>query len=181
MLKHHSLKDISLVPRVELQHGRRLKSGGVLSGALSTLGYYSTDVCLGTPAKKYDLIIDTGSSITAVPCSGCRQCGGHQCGVEGRFDLESSKTGHAVGCQQESTLACESCLSNKCSYSVHYTEGSAIKGHVVSDLAHFSRTGRLPGKRDEPISVRVFFGCQTFETGMFFKQAPTYLLQVYHL
>ena len=45
--------------------GRRLS----LSGELHTLGYYSTVVCLGNPGRPYDLIVDTGSSVTAVPCA----------------------------------------------------------------------------------------------------------------
>ena len=65
----------------------------MLTGALHTLGYYSTDVCLGTPPRRYDLIVDTGSSITAVPCSTCATCGEHVCGRSGRFDLQSSATG----------------------------------------------------------------------------------------
>ena len=170
MLRYHHLDEIGRVPRTELQHGRRLKSDGVLSGALHTLGYYSTDVCIGSPAKRYDLIIDTGSSVTAVPCSTCRQCGTHHCGVAGRFDLKRSSTGQPVGCRSHSGLTCESCISNQCSYSVHYTEGSAIKGHVVSDIAHMRHTSASPMEADIPFGLRIFVGCQTLETGMFYKQ-----------
>ena len=170
MLRYHQFDDIGRVPRYEMRHGRRLVSGGVLAGALHTLGYYSTDVCLGSPAKRYDLIIDTGSSITAVPCSTCRQCGNHHCGITGRFDLSRSLTGKPVACRENPALQCESCASNMCTYSVHYTEGSAIKGHVISDVTRFLRTGTSPEEEDVPMDVRVFFGCQTLETGMFFKQ-----------
>ena len=169
MLRFHQLADVGRLPRDELPAGRRLKSNGVLSGVLHTLGYYSTDVCLGTPSKRYDLIIDTGSSITAVPCSSCRACGQHHCGTSGRFDSRASTTFQQVGCRT-AALACEACVGGvQCQYSVHYTEGSAIKGHVVSDLAHFHRVGER-AEQDELKRVRVYFGCQTLETGMFFKQ-----------
>ena len=76
---------------------RRLMSRGRLSGALHTLGYYSTDVCLGSPPRRYDLILDTGSSITAVPCSTCTSCGEHVCGRSGRFSTTYSKTAQVCG------------------------------------------------------------------------------------
>lgn len=98
----------------------------------------------------------------------------------------------AVNCKAPPPgFACERCAaSDHCSYSVHYTEGSAIQGHVVRDVAHFTRTIsskstiRVDSEAasggsgahgsgtvsQEAISTPVFFGCQTLETGMFYKQ-----------
>ena len=88
MLRFNRFDDITPVQRfVELPTdfaGRRLAGSGRLAGALHTLGYFSTEVCLGSPPRRFDLIVDTGSSITAVPCSSCRQCGEHICGSAGR-------------------------------------------------------------------------------------------------
>ncbi len=150
--------------------GRRLYADGRLSGALHTLGYYSTDVCLGSPGRRFDLIVDTGSSITAVPCSTCRQCGAHRCGRTGCFDPVRSPSYQPVDCRKPPTgFSCEKCAAaNRCQYSVHYTEGSAIQGHVVTDYAHFTRSS-VAGAT-EPVSTRVYFGCQTLETGMFHRQ-----------
>ena len=146
---------------------------------------YSTDVCLGNPGRKFDLIIDTGSSITAVPCSTCRQCGTHHCGRTGCFDIGRSLSVQTLSCKRPPPgFSCERCFSGeKCGYSVHYTEGSSIQGHVVTDVAHFLRSvpaaadgaeggggGGEGGANYEALSTRVFFGCQTLETGMFFKQ-----------
>jgi hypothetical protein len=39
------------------------------------LGYYYVNVYLGTPPTKQTLIVDTGSSITTLPCSDCTDCG----------------------------------------------------------------------------------------------------------
>ena len=160
------------LPREIPELGRRLLSRGRLSGALHTLGYYSTDVCLGTPPRRYDLIVDTGSSIPAVPCSTCRQCGDHVCGPSGRFDLSRSSTARGVTCSGARSvpwLRCGRCSGDEpCPYSVHYTEGSEIRGTVVSDIAHFQRAAE--GSPAANVSARVYFGCQHTETGMFQRQ-----------
>ena len=168
VLRYTALPD--LLPRHELAPGRRLGSGGVLSGALHTLGYYSTDVCLGSPGRHYDLIIDTGSSITAVPCSGCQQCGTHHCGRAGYFDTSKSPSSRTISCREPPQgFTCERCAAgNRCAYSVRYTEGSSISGHVVTDMAHFTRS--VDGAHDAKVPMRVYFGCQTHESGMFYRQ-----------
>ena len=40
--------------------------------------YYTTRLFIGTPPQEFALIVDTGSTVTYVPCSGCEQCGKHQ-------------------------------------------------------------------------------------------------------
>ena len=133
---------------------------------------YSTEVCLGSPGRRFDLIVDTGSSITAVPCSSCKQCGKHHCGKTNRcFDPGSSPTSQTVDCHAPPPgFSCERCVSsNRCAYSVHYTEGSSISGHVASDMAHFTRSTLTSGQGIN-VSHRVYFGCQTHESGMFYRQ-----------
>ena len=51
---------------------------GLLGGELHTLGYYAINVCVGSPPRPYNLIVDTGSSVTALPCASCTQCGTHE-------------------------------------------------------------------------------------------------------
>lgn len=79
-----------------LAHMRR--RSGELKGSLVTSGYFSVDICLGTPARKYELVVDTGSSITSVPCHQCATCGVHQCGRRGRFDEQASSTAERASC-----------------------------------------------------------------------------------
>ena len=171
MLRYHEQPRAVPVPG-RAGEGRRL----ALSGELHTLGYYSALVCLGQPGQPYDLIVDTGSSITAVPCAGCRQCGTHLCGVKGRFDARTSSTAAPVVCplsQSVQGLSCESCIAHRCGYSVRYTEGSSIRGHILHDHAHFKREARGGsggGGALERATSRIYFGCQMQETGMFFKQ-----------
>ena len=174
-LRYTVLPSVTRIPREELWSGRRLGDGGHLHGALHTLGYYSTDVCLGSPGRKFDLIIDTGSSVTAVPCSTCRQCGMHRCGrTKSCYDSSLSPTFDRVDCQHAPPgFTCEHCSplhGSKCSYSVHYTEGSAIQGHVVADYAHFTKSSYDRDGTSQPVRARVYFGCQTLETGMFYRQ-----------
>ena len=119
VLRYTALPEV--LPRHELAPGRRLGSGGVLSGALHTLGYYSTDVCLGSPGRHYDLIIDTGSSITAVPCSGCQQCGTHHCGRAGYFDTSKSPSSRTVNCHEPPPSPARRCHSRRCSSRVMAT------------------------------------------------------------
>lgn len=40
--------------------------------------YYTTRLWIGTPPQMFALIVDTGSTVTYVPCSTCEQCGRHQ-------------------------------------------------------------------------------------------------------
>ena len=70
--------------------------------------------------------------------------------------------------------------ASRCGYSVRYTEGSSIRGHILHDRAHFRREARGGegggggggggGGALERATSRIYFGCQTQETGMFFKQ-----------
>ena len=82
--------------RLARPRGRSLSPHGLeLHGNLHTLGYFSADVCLGTPSQKFDLIVDTGSALTALPCAGCSHCGTHRHGTSSsaRFAESTSSTG----------------------------------------------------------------------------------------
>ena len=39
--------------------------------------YFYATLNIGTPPQPYSTIIDTGSTITYLPCSNCRHCGDH--------------------------------------------------------------------------------------------------------
>ncbi|CAJ1971168.1 unnamed protein product [Sphenostylis stenocarpa] len=43
-------------------------------------GYYTTRLWIGTLREMFALIVDTGSTVTYVPCSSCELCGKHQDG-----------------------------------------------------------------------------------------------------
>ncbi|KAH0924362.1 hypothetical protein HID58_024380 [Brassica napus] len=77
----------SLPPRVEdlRRHRRILHQSQQLPNAHMKLyddllanGYYTTRLLIGTPPQEFALIVDTGSTVTYVPCSTCKHCGKHQ-------------------------------------------------------------------------------------------------------
>mmetsp|Transcript_16952 Transcript_16952/g.50123 ORF Transcript_16952/g.50123 Transcript_16952/m.50123 type:complete len:527 (-) Transcript_16952:84-1664(-) len=170
----HAVTPLSFVPvtrhpQQTLRRGRRMSllPGWQMSGNLHTLGYFSAPVCLGSPSRQFDLIVDTGSALTALPCEGCPHCGSHKHGsVSGaRFSEKASSTSEPVVCSRppRGMSTCRSCDGGKCAYSVSYTEGSSIRGHLVYDSFWF---GTELGNR----AVRASFGCQTYESGLFYSQ-----------
>jgi len=93
--------------------------------------------------------------------------------------MAKSQSATTVSCKNPPAgFSCERCAADKCTYSVHYTEGSAIQGHVVTDYAFFTRSGHDESTSDQ--TALVFFGCQTMETGMFFKQVSVLPKEVQH-
>lgn len=151
-----------------------LHAVAALWGVLHTTGYYSTTVCLGTPARAFELIVDTGSSITSVPCRQCRTCGTHHHAA--RFDERRSRTVARAGCsdaQRERELLCERCSASSCQYRAVYMEGSSLRGHVLQDSARFEG-GSSPAVADA--SARIFFGCHSYENGLFRTQTADGIL-----
>ncbi|KAM3758103.1 hypothetical protein ACB098_01G017400 [Castanea mollissima] len=73
-------------------------------------GYYTTRLWIGTPPQEFALIVDTGSTVTYVPCSDCGHCGKHQ---DPRFQPELSSTYQPMKC----SVTCN-CDSNnaQCTY-----------------------------------------------------------------
>jgi hypothetical protein len=44
--------------------------------------YYTTRLYIGTPPQEFALIVDSGSTVTYVPCASCEQCGNHQVSLD---------------------------------------------------------------------------------------------------
>ncbi|KAG8470874.1 hypothetical protein KFE25_009295 [Diacronema lutheri] len=124
--------------------GRRRALRASLEGDLR-LGYFSTIVGLGTPAQHFELIVDTGSSITTVPCAGCTQCGRHR-----KFDARRSTTASA-------------CTGDSCAFSITYQEGSAYRGVYMNDWLSLGTAAACA-------AVPFTFGCSGVETGLFRSQ-----------
>lgn len=146
---------------------RRLETGHELQGNLHTLGYFSANVCLGTPELSFDLIVDTGSALTALPCVGCTECGAHQHATYSnrRYDASLSSSSSQLNCGDERCVSHRCEANQQCAYSVSYTEGSSIRGHMVAETFWFSSSahgGHTP--------VGAVFGCQTYESGLFRSQ-----------
>jgi len=135
-----------------------------LYGNLHALASYHVDVLVGTPGQMQSVIVDTGSAMTAFPCTECgSNCGTH---IDPPFDPQRSSTFRWVNCNEPN---CRQCVSNSvhCMYSVQYVEGSGISGKFFQDVLHLGHAAR--GNSRAP----VWLGCHLRETNLFLRQDPS--------
>ncbi|KAB2036798.1 hypothetical protein ERO13_D03G026300v2 [Gossypium hirsutum] len=120
-------------------------------------GYYTTRLWIGTPPQRFALIVDTGSTVTYVPCATCEQCGRHQ---DPKFRPESSSTYQSVKCNSD----CNCDKSRvQCIYERQYAEMSSSRGVLGEDILSF-------GNQSELVPQRAVFGCENEETGDLYSQ-----------
>ena len=100
---------------------------------------------VGTPMQKFAVILDTGSSITSIPCKGCSACGTH---MDPAFDAALSSTSRDTGKP----------------FSQSYLEGSSLGGTYIEDVVCLG-----DGCKDVE-QVQFTFGCATRMTNMFRTQ-----------
>ncbi|XP_072973861.1 aspartic proteinase 36-like [Typha angustifolia] len=124
---------------------------------LLTNGYYTTRLYIGTPPQEFALIVDSGSTVTYVPCSSCEQCGNHQ---DPRFQPDLSSTYEPVKCNIDCSCDNE---KNQCVYERQYAEMSSSSGVLGEDIVSFGKESALKPQR-------AVFGCENSETGDLFTQ-----------
>ncbi|KAM7275697.1 hypothetical protein ACFE04_017563 [Oxalis oulophora] len=175
-----------LIERDRLRHygrGRLLQSNiSPLNGVVDfpvdgtydpfLVGLYYTKLQLGTPPRDFYVQIDSGSDVLWVSCNSCNGCpttSGLQIPLN-FFDPGSSSTASMVPCsdqrcslgEQSADSACSS-ITNQCSYTFQYGDGSGTQGYYVSDLLYFDT---IVGDTVVPNSTAsVVFGCSTVQTG----------------
>lgn len=120
-------------------------------------GYYTTRLWIGSPPQKFALIVDTGSTVTYVPCATCEQCGKHQ---DPKFDPESSTSYKPVKCNIDCT--CDN-KKEQCIYERQYAEMSSSSGVLGEDIVSF-------GNQSDLQPQRAVFGCENRETGDLYSQ-----------
>ncbi|KAL7224157.1 hypothetical protein ACSBR1_025589 [Camellia fascicularis] len=120
-------------------------------------GYYTTRLWIGTPPQKFALIVDTGSTVTYVPCSTCEQCGRHQ---DPKFQPDLSSTYQPVKCNVDCTCDGD---RGQCVYERQYAEMSSSSGVLGEDIISF-------GNESELAPQRAVFGCENVETGDLYSQ-----------
>ena len=143
-----------------------------LHGSVKEHGYYYVDVSLGTPPKSFQVIVDTGSTLTYVPCVDCGSNCGEHTGAP-KFDPDSSETCERVRCGTEDCHDVGGCAaggSDACEYSKSYAEHSSVHGRLVKDKVH------LGGTLDEGDGLDVVFGCTTREMGSIHGQVADGLM-----
>lgn len=144
---------------------------GVLEGNSMPLGYFYTRVRIGTPGQEFTVIVDTGSTMLAVPCQGCSKCGTHQ---NPPFVPGKSSTFVMGLCRKKVIKNCPVCVRNRCVYRTNFVEGSVISGFLDKDMVTtaYPKRGKEVPKGDTPTSasIEALVGCQQEETGLFRAQ-----------
>jgi len=134
-------------------------------------GTHYVDLWVGTPVpQRQTVIVDTGSSITAFPCFGCKGCG-EDYHTDKFYDYSASQSFKTSQCGD---CVLGSCASDQCHLSMSYAEGSSWNAFEAKDLIY---TG---GPHDEAQTVdmhdpnnfefELSFGCQNKITGLFITQ-----------
>ncbi|XP_043713676.1 aspartic proteinase 36-like [Telopea speciosissima] len=120
-------------------------------------GYYTTRLWIGTPPQEFALIVDSGSTVTYVPCSTCEQCGKHQ---DPRFQPDLSSTYQPLKCN----VGCNCDMErSQCIYERQYAEMSSSSGVLGDDVISFGNESKL-------VPQRAVFGCENMETGDLYSQ-----------
>ena len=128
-------------------------------GNINELNYYYVNLYLGKDKKKQSFLLDTGSGITSIPCKPyCNQCGIH---------LNSYlyvKENQIIDCDNEKCSSVESECNkenNYCSFKVHYSENSNIRGIYINEIIDFNNNGN---------NQLIPIGCTTYEDNFFYTQ-----------
>lgn len=133
------------------------KNGTELVPVYAGYGTHYTFIYVGNPPQRQSVIIDTGSHITAFPCTGCKQCGSH---TDPYFMPSNSSTAQALQCSG----------NKKCEISQSYSEGSSWKAYKVKDEVYLAGGGPNDNRHATEFRLNFTFGCQTYETGLFRTQ-----------
>ena len=147
-------------------HGRRLQDEFSVYGDFRALAYFYADLFIGTPApQKFTVITDTGSTLAAVPCFNCANCGAH---MDPRYQPAASTTAVALRCGDCSGYGCNG--EQQCTYSQGYAEGSHISGVLYRDEVYLGSEGDGLGSAAGSFRTAFTFGCQLHEDGLFLTQ-----------
>lgn len=127
------------------------------SGASQGSGEYFTRFGIGSPAKSFSMVLDTGSDITWLQCDPCSKCYDQ---TDPRFDPKTSSTYKSLSCdsQQCSALEKPSCKINQCQYQVGYGDGSFTSGDFATETLSF-------GKSENVKNIAI--GCGRNNQGLF--------------
>ncbi|CAN6280164.1 unnamed protein product [Urochloa humidicola] len=131
------------------------------------VGNYVTRMGLGTPAKSYVMVVDTGSSLTWLQCSPCVVSCHRQSGPV--FNPKASSSYASVSCSApqcgdltSATLNPAACsTSNVCVYQASYGDSSFSVGYLSKDTVSLGSTS-MPN---------FYYGCGQDNEGLFGRSA----------
>ena len=144
------------------------------------LGTHYADIWCGTPPQRQTVIVDTGSQMTAFPCSQCRAADYHH--IDDPFRQELSSTFREPDCDACSWGDCRADPEGKrCTFTADYQEGSNWTAVEAFDVCYIgglhnaalpTTTSTLFGSstQQNPHVFELKFGCQTKISGDFVTQ-----------
>ncbi len=145
------------------QYKLRNLSEQYVFGSAFKLNYYYSNLYLGDNMQKQGYILDTGSTITTSTCSPiCQHCGNHICPA---YNITTEDK--IISCNDEKCkLVTSKCNgnTNKCSFSISYSEGSSLSGVYINEIVRFGENYKEQNGTFVPI------GCTTDENHLFYTQ-----------
>ena len=178
-----------LVPNRPRQYKRRqLQQSGVndptpVSELFQGFGTHYVDLWCGTPEpQRQTVIVDTGSAVTAFPCSGCNDCGVPKYHSDALFEEKNSSTFETLQCDSCLKGRCWAANDKRCRISMSYAEGSSWTAFEARDSCFVGgvhskglKEADLSTDNLDPFHAPAFkfplcFGCQTHLTGLFITQ-----------
>jgi hypothetical protein len=181
-LNNHLHYDENAVADADATPSFRRREEALQVGALyHGYGTHYMDLWCGTPPQRQTVIVDTGSGVTAFPCSGCKDCGAPTYHIDGYFEEADSSSFEKMTCAECQRGTCTSSL-DQCKMSMSYQEGSSWYAFESKDNCYVggphnvALTEDNQGTEDiDPDHANHFafpltFGCQTKLTGLFKTQ-----------
>jgi len=186
--RRRELRPVELEDK-EPQSRRRedaLQVGALFEG----YGTHYVDLWCGTPPQRQTVIVDTGSGVTAFPCSGCRDCGAPDYHINPLFVEVESSTYQESTCSNtnDCLMKRSNCRGTSCKISMSYAEGSRWDAVEVVDRCYIAGPHETPlvvaDPKKAPLQVEddlnpnhaadlafdMTFGCQNLVTGLFKTQ-----------
>jgi len=140
-------------------------------------GTHYVDIWIGTPPQRQTVIVDTGSSITALACNGCQNCGSdyhmdnYFMGNQSSTFVENFDCQHCAfgSCNNVALTAAGLEQNDRCVKQAFYGEGSNWIGHEVNDVASLGGSSHdVPDIVNDSFSM--LFACQSLISGLFITQ-----------
>ena len=107
--------------------------------------------CGSNPPQRQTVIVDTGSAVTAFPCSGCRDHCGKDYHIDQVFDETLSETFETLDCKEcmrgRCTVQTGKPKNNNCIIGMSYQEGSSWTAFEARDYCY------VGGPHGEPLQV----------------------------
>lgn len=137
--------------RLSVEGVRQLRAQQV--GALyQGYGTHYIDLWCGSgnssPPQRQTVIVDTGSAVTAFPCSGCRDSCGKDYHIDQVFDETLSSTFKPLGCDEcmrgRCTVASGHPENNNCKIGMSYQEGSSWTAFEARDNCYVGGPHGIP-------------------------------------